>query len=173
MTMPAPSSGQVTQTGATGRKTKALISGISYGASALYALQAPNVNYDIFQIQNKYAENEATAIEVQAQQQANAIRERFTEAVGNYKYAAASRGVKVGEGSVAQNIEMSAKELGGDISRIQKSAEIKARSRREVGEIRKRGAKKLAGIERELRYAGLASKIGGAVSSFGEFSQYR
>lgn len=99
----------------TGAIDNPTLTGGMYVVKGLYELFNSGVNYDILKIHERQAQIESDNLTLQVEQEANMIREQFLQSVENAKYAQARRGVKVGEGGTAQNIEMSAKDLGKDI----------------------------------------------------------
>ena len=87
----------------------------------------PDINVALLRDAATYKELEAGALEVQVEQQANLMREDFMKRVGSYEAGAARRGVKVGEGSVQQNIEASAGALGEDIQTARKNVKLRGK----------------------------------------------
>jgi len=81
----------------------------------LSGLMSADVDYNILQRQANQKELEADNLDVQIEQQANMLRQQFIKAVGSATYGGARRGVKVGEGNLAQDIEQSAINVDKDI----------------------------------------------------------
>ena len=101
--------------------------GLTVG-SALGELFAPNVDYSILKLEGEYLDQQAQALDLKVEQQADALREQFASQVGSYTYGAAQRGVKIDEGNVAQNIEKSGINIGEDIQTARKNVQYKKRS---------------------------------------------
>lgn len=98
---------------------------INYGA---LRVQAGNLN---IQATDKFMQ--AEQVELQAQEQVNALRKQFIGAIGNANYNAAARGVKVSSANLQQNIERSAGEMDEDIRKSKKSAKMQADTLRMQG----------------------------------------
>ena len=158
------------------RKEMALMSGLGYGAAALYQAMAPEIDYSVFQMTGEHKKIQASNVELEATQQANAIRAQFNENAGNYIYTASRRGVKVREGSAAQNIEKSAKALGTDVSKIKRTAKYKGDLLKMRGE-HEQELGKLKGKQqtamRPFKYAGLASNIYSSYRGFKKHSKFK
>ena len=90
-------------------------------------LIAPDIDFDMLNMTADYQDLQADALELKVEQEANRLREEFAGAVGNARYNAARRGVKVGEGSIQQNIEMSAEDVGKDIQTARGNAGYRAK----------------------------------------------
>jgi len=103
-----------------------MLTGTMYAFKAYQDLVAPDIDYDILNIQAEAKELRAEYIKNQVEEEANMIRQEFNEAIGAAQHAAARRGVKVGEGNVAQNIEKSSKAMGEDVQTMRENAEFKA-----------------------------------------------
>jgi hypothetical protein len=86
-------------------------------------------------VEKQQAKNQASQIQLQAEQRSNQLLAGFNKAIGTANYGAARRGVKVGEGSALKNIELSAKDLGTDLSRSRTNANMKASSVKAQGRI--------------------------------------
>ena len=112
----------------------------------LAEITTPDVDYDILMETADIREMEAKNLELQVNQQANLLRESFIKAVGTAKYSAARRGVKVGEGDTATNIEESSIAVGEDIQTAKDTAKFKAgqlkRSAKYLRSSAKRGSRR-------------------------------
>lgn len=117
------------------------LSSLTAGASAFAQMAGSYLDYSALQT-NAYAlKAQASNIELQAQQRANMLREQFISSIGSYQFGAAQRGVSVGSGSVVQNIESSAGDLGKDIQKEKKVAQMRANALRGQAKIQKMQAK--------------------------------
>jgi len=128
--------------------TMPLLVGEAQLFKAYQEFTAPDIDYDILNLQADYRENQAANYELQVEQEANRIREQFVEAVGSFTYGAARRGVKVGEGNVQQNIEESSKALGRDVQTIRENAQFKAGQLRSDASRLRKGAEDIRDINR-------------------------
>jgi len=86
-------------------------------------------------VAKQQAKNQASQIQLQAEQRSNMLLASFNKAIGTASYGAARRGVKAGEGSVMRNIEMSAKDLGIDQDIQRTNANMRASAVREQGKV--------------------------------------
>jgi hypothetical protein len=86
----------------------------------------PDINYNMLKDISSYQELEAQSLELKVEEEVNLLRENFIQSVGTYQTNTAKRGFKVGEGSSAQNVEMSAQNLGKDIQKAKTSVDLKA-----------------------------------------------
>jgi len=123
-----------------------------YNLSSAFNLFASGINYNVLQGNFDALTTNAEAIEVQAQQRANQLRDNFISNLGEYKYTATKRGIKTSSGSVKANIEGSAKDLGIDIERTKKTAKTKADIQR-----------KKAGLYQSMQTGTLLSDIGKSI----------
>ena len=142
--------------------------------SAIKSFQTDDINYDILNLQADIKEQEAKALEIEVQQEANFLREQFAEAVGSFQAATARRGVKVGEGSAQQNVEMSSKELGEDIKTSKENARFKGdQVRAEADQLRSaaKGAKEIGKWEAIGNAAKASGKINTALNNMGLYGQ--
>ncbi len=120
-------------------------------------LTAMDVDYETLKLDAGFKENQALNIEFQAQQEANYLRDQFTEQVGNYQYGTARRNVKIGE--AGSNIEDSSRDLGIDMAKIKGNADFKAQQlRAEADRIR-------AGAE-GIHATNMWNRIGGLFDGF-------
>ena len=110
-------------------------------ASGFASLANAYIDYNALRVQSGNLNIQADEVELQAQQQANALRKQFIGAIGNATYSAAARGVKVTSANLQQNIERSAGEMDEDIRKAKKSASMKAGSLRTQAKMAKVGAK--------------------------------
>ena len=115
-------------------KKQSLIGAVGGAYSAYKNYTGPDINYDILNIRAEQKEIEANNVELQVTQQANNLRDQFNEAAGTYQYKTARRGVKVGEGSSAQNVEASSRDLGYDVETMTGNAKFKADQLRAEGD---------------------------------------
>jgi hypothetical protein len=99
------------------------------------------INYSLLKTESMFADIQADQLELQAQEQANMLRDNFNYAMGTEISSTAARGVKVGEGSSAAGMETSAKNLGKDVAKLKKSAKLKANTVRAQSKINKQSAK--------------------------------
>lgn len=136
-------------------KSNATKSNILSGAGMLAEISGSVINYNALKTQNAYNKVQASQIELQAQQQMNQLREQFNNAVGNYQYNAATRGVKAG--GLNSTLEMSAKNLGEDMKIINNNSRFKSDALRTQARINNRMAN-----------AQLLSSIGVSIGEFGE-----
>ena len=139
------------------------MSGITGFGSAFASMAGSFLNYQALKTEAMQLGVQAINIELQAQQQANMLREQFISNVGAYQYSAARRGISVGSGSVISNIESSAMNLGEDIRQLSNNAKMKSSALRAQEKIIKERAKTqmLSGI------AGGISGLAKSVSSYG------
>lgn len=126
--------------------------------SAYQELTAPDVDFDILNLQAEQTEIEADVLKTQVEEEATRIREEFIAAVGAATYGAARRGVKVGEGDIAEDIEESAGALGKDIQAMREGAGFRA------GQMKRRAEFK-RGIAKDVKRIGQAEKVGRAARS--------
>jgi hypothetical protein len=96
------------------------------GTSKVLDFFTPDINVAILRDTARYRELQAETLQLKVEQEANLIREQFLQGVGAFQAQGARRGFKVGEGSIQQNIEMSASNLAEDIQTARGSAKIKA-----------------------------------------------
>lgn len=132
--------------------------GITGFGSAFASMAGSMLNYQALKTEAMQLGVQASNIELQAQQQANALREQFISNVGTYQYGAARRGVSVGSGSVRSNIESSAMNVGEDIRRAGKNASMQASALRTQAKI----ARKRASAQ---RFSSIMGGISGMVTS--------
>lgn len=139
------------------------MSGITGFGSAFAEMAGSYLNYSALRTEAMQLGVQASNIELQAQQQANMLREQFISNVGTYQYGAARRGISVGSGSVRSNVESSAMNMGEDIRRAGKNAQMKASALRSQERIMKGRAKAqlISGI------ASGVSSMAGSVASYG------
>ncbi len=102
------------------------LTGAIKASKGMFDIFAPNVDYDVLEMQSGYLEDQASNLELQVQQQANYLREQYLETMGSAEYGAARRGVKVGEGNIQENIEESAGNVGKDIQTAKENVKFKA-----------------------------------------------
>lgn len=85
-----------------------------------------SINYSLLKTDLKQLETSAQNIELQAQERANQLRQQFISSIGSYQFGAAQRGVSVGSGSVLSNLESSAMNIGQDVQKAKKTADLQA-----------------------------------------------
>jgi hypothetical protein len=90
------------------------------------SLMTAGINANILQGNFEELERSAEAVELQALERANILRERYSKSVGDFIVGAARRGIKISSGSVKANIERSAEELGEDIQNEKENAKAYA-----------------------------------------------
>ena len=78
---------------------------------------------------------------MQAEREINQLQEDFNNAIGDLQYNAAARGIKTSSGSVQNNLELSAKNLGEDIATIRKNANNQAKLLRNQQKLNNKTAK--------------------------------
>lgn len=110
-------------------------------ASSFAQLANSYINYNALKVEAGGLNLQADAVELEAQEQANALRKQFIGAIGNATYNAAARGVKTSSANLQQNIERSAGEMDEDIRKSKKNASMKAATLRTQAKIAKRAAK--------------------------------
>ena len=108
------------------------------------------VNANILMGNFEAMESSADAIQLQALEMANNLREKFISAVGDYTYSSARRGIKTNSKSVTDNIQRSSEALGKDISRTKDNAKAKADKARSKAKYQKHmaGASILDGLSK-------------------------
>lgn len=67
-------------------------------------------------------------VELQATEMANKLRQQYIEEAGNYVYNAARRGVAVSSGSVQSGLRRNAEDLGTNVQKINREAEIEKKN---------------------------------------------
>lgn len=102
------------------------LSALSYGASTFAKLSSQKVDFTKLKIDAGYKRMTADAIELQALENANILREQFNQGVGSLIASGANRGIAVGSGVIQENIEKSAQALGKDIQKESEKAKLKA-----------------------------------------------
>jgi len=101
------------------------------------------IDYDMLKTQSLFKENQAQQIEIQAQEQANMLRESFNTMLGQETFTATRRGISTQSGSVRASKELSAKNVGEDIATTKASAKSKASAlRSQARQDRKAGRNK-------------------------------
>lgn len=128
--------------------------GASSAIGGAFQIGEAVINYSMLRAESMFADVQADQIELQAKQQANLLRENFNQAIGNELLSATRRGVDVRSAGLRASTELSAKNLGEDISTLKSNAESEAGRLRAQSKINKRVAK-----------AGLVSGILGGVNS--------
>lgn len=115
------------------------------------------IDYNVLKRDLKNYYIQADNVQLQAQQQANQIRQQYLQAASNYAYTAARRGIDVNSASVRQNLEGSAEAMGMDIQRLQQNADVKASALRTQAKINKAYGK-----------AAMVRNVTGSIMSMGE-----
>lgn len=140
-----------------------MTSGYASAASAFSQAVGGMIDYQMLKTQNRFQENQAKTIEIQAQEVANQLREQFNQNVGVARFSAAQRGVKSTTGSTAQNIDRSAKNLQADIKQLKSNAAGRASTIRAQSSInRKIGRGQFVG-----------SLLGAASSGFSGYQSFQ
>ena len=127
------------------------------GASAFSSAMGGIQNYNLTLASNKSLRVEASQVELQSKEKANQLRQQFLGAVGNYTFQAGQRGVSVKSGSVQSNIMESSANLGKDIAKQEKTAELQAsalRGQAKINKIAARGKMYLGFIKGGAKMAG-------------------
>ena len=106
---------------------------------------------------------QAGEVQLQAKQRANQLRQQFINATGSYMFGAAQRGVAVQSGSVQSNLENSAINLGKDIDKMERNADMKALQLATQANIAKKKAN-------AMMRTGYANAIGGIAQSIGGYA---
>ena len=114
-------------------------------------LLAPDIDYTVLQMNATQKKLEADNLELQVQQQADLLREQFSETVGQAKSSATMRGVKVGEGNIAQDIEGSSIAMGKDIQTAKGNAKYKSNQLRRTAQLYEAGAEGSKEVNRYSR----------------------
>lgn len=145
-------------------------SAMNYGAGAFAQISGGIINYMALNTEAAQYKLQAKSIEVQALERANQVREEFVGAVADYQYSAAARGISVSSGSVQDNIRTSSINLGQDMRKLQKSAELRAEAARTMGKISKiratsqlisNVASGMSGLSSASNYYEISGKLGG------------
>jgi hypothetical protein len=123
-------------------------------------LDDKGVDYEILKLQAGQKDVQAKALQVKAEQEANVLREQYSQAAGAYTYGMARRNVKVGEGAGRQNLEISAKEVGQDIMTMRDNAKYQADLIRADAQRMREGAEDLKEIVKWERIGDLFEGIG-------------
>ena len=129
-----------------------------YGASAVASIVGSKINYDLMKVQNRNIGIQANQIELQAQQELNQYRQQFINNVSQLQYNATRRGIKQSSGSLQDNLEQSAKNLGEDFNTIKTNVELQANTLRSQQKINKR-------INKANLYSGIVGSILGSGAS--------
>jgi hypothetical protein len=132
----------------------------------IYEYNRPNINYDILNLQADAKDIQAEQQLARATQESNLLRKQFNQAAGAYTYGAARRNVKTGEGSAAENVEMSARDLGEDVYTLRRNADFQAQQLRGEAEMLRQGAESSNEIHEWERIGALASGIGDSAAQF-------
>lgn len=111
------------------------------GMGSIASIGSMAINYDMLKTENLFKENQAKQIEIQAQEQANMLRENFNVMLGQEAVQTARRGITQSSGSVRAGKELSAKNIGEDISSMKKTAKAKSDKIRAEASISKRSGK--------------------------------
>jgi len=138
-------------------------------ASTVLNFTAMDVDYEKLKLQADYQDNVASNMQLQSQQQANLMREQFSEAVGGYTYGQSRRHVKVGEGG--GNIEMSSEAFGKDIAQLQKNAAYQADLLRVDANRIRAGAESIKDAKFWYKISDLISGFGAAGAVFDKYKK--
>lgn len=129
--------------------TMALTSGMAKVAKT-------SIDYSLLNTKAMFEETQANYVELKTSEEINMLMQKFNSAVGTAQYGAARRNVKLGEGSIAQDIEQSAMNLGEDIQLAKKNAKAKANALRTQSKINKRSALISLGTNAISAYSGIS-----------------
>jgi hypothetical protein len=135
--------------------------------AGIYKYNRPNINYDILNLRADYKDIQAEQQLARMEQEANILRKQFNQAAGSHTYGAVRRNVKAGEGGAAQNLEMSARDMGEDIYTMRRNADFQARQLRGEAEMLRQGADDLQEVNKWERLGGLFAGISDAATQFG------
>lgn len=130
---------------------------------------APDINYELLSLKKRQAENQAKALELNTSEQANSLMQQFNQAVGSYQYGTARRNVKVGEGSSAQNIESSSRDLGMDIQKMKGNTKFKTDALRAQADMYGQAMEDQKAITQAQKIGGLFDNIAELAGVFGTF----
>lgn len=104
------------------------LSSLISGAGALSELLIPNIDMQLLGYQADMKNLMADSIETQAIQNANILKQQFARNVGGFLAGATRRGISTSSGSVQENIELSARDLGDDIQGMKSAAKQKSKA---------------------------------------------
>lgn len=144
-----------------GNNPATLMMGAGQIFSTISNLTAMDVDYEKLKLQANYQDMKAENIQLQTTQQANYLREQFTENVGTYQYGTARRNVKVGE--AGSNVEDSARALGIDIQKMQGNADWQKNLLQMDADRLRMGAE-------DIKTINMWNKIGGAFGDLGKIA---
>lgn len=144
-----------------GNNPATLMMGAGQIFSTISNLTAMDVDYEKLKLQANYQDMKAENIQLQTTQQANYLREQFTENVGTYQYGTARRNVKVGE--AGSNVEDSARALGMDIQKMQGNADWQKNLLQMDADRLRMGAE-------DIKTINMWNKIGGAFGDLGKIA---
>jgi hypothetical protein len=144
-----------------GSNPATLMMGAGQIFSTISNLTAMDVDYEKLKLQANYQDMKAENIQLQTTQQANYLREQFTQNAGEYQYGTARRNVKIGE--AGSNIEDSAKALGMDIQKMQGNADWQKNLLQMDADRLRMGAE-------DIKTINMWNKIGGAFGDLGKIS---
>lgn len=101
---------------------------MSWGMSMASQFSALGSMIDTYQADRLNADQAYTvsALELQALQQANQVRQQFINAMGNTIYGAQRRGVRVSSANVRDNLMRSSEALGKDVQTLYQNVQAKA-----------------------------------------------
>jgi hypothetical protein len=142
-------------------KTNYYTAGAQKMAGGFAQIVGSSINYSLLKTDLKQLETSAQNIELQAQERANILRQQFISSIGNYQFGAAQRGVSVGSGSVLSNLESSAMNVGQDVQKAKKSADLQASALRSQARILKSRGK----FQHTQNVIGGLSNIGSGIMS--------
>lgn len=144
-----------------GNNPATLMMGAGQIFSTISNLTAMDVDYEKLKLQANYQDMKAENIQLQTTQQANYLREQFTQNVGSYQYGTARRNVKIGE--AGSNVEDSAKALGYDIQKMQGNADWQKNLLQMDADRLRMGAE-------DIKTINMWNKIGGAFGDLGKIA---
>lgn len=98
------------------------------GMGAVLDYSALKTDLKNYNLQIKGTELGMMNVELQATEMANKLRQQYIEQAGNYAYNAARRGVAVSSGSVQSGLRRDAEDLGTNVQKINREAEIEKKN---------------------------------------------
>lgn len=132
-------------------------------------LTAMDVDYEALKLQADYKDNVARDIEMKATQEANFMREQFSENMGRYTYGTARRNVKAGEAGT--NLEDSSRDFGVDMAKYQGNADYKAQQMRDEANRLRAGAEGTKQVNDWKRISGLFAGFSDVTKIFESYKE--
>lgn len=140
--------------------------GLQSLASGFAQVAGGAVNYNALRTDAYGLGVQADSVELQAEQQANLLREQFIGAMGNALYGSTRRGVRASSNFVSDNIARSSEDLGKDIALNQKNARMQADALRSQAKIMKRRGKAQMVGAAMSGISSLASAVGYGIKGY-------